>query len=397
MDPATVVTLLAFNLIGIGSVLLLIGRHTTDAAGLQGFGTGALAFGAGYLLRLVLGFSSGDLRGVGADVCMVYATLCFATGLRQFSGGAPLGRRRVLTVTGGYVLLAVSATLLWQGVGRHALLNLFLGAAYLLLAYLAVVGARREKPALRLPMRVLAGTLVLIGLATVARGVLVPWVGLAPLFTGPAAQAYYTYSVVFSTVLGPSLLWMVFLRLSGRLQELATHDALTGVLNRNGLQEAMRRHFGGRPAAPVALMAVDVDHFKRINDGHGHGVGDMVLRGVAQALQAGLRGGDTVARWGGEEFMVCCHGADGALALAERLRQGIEAVRHPLPGGGSLGCTVSIGVSLPFDRATDWESAARGADQALYEAKRLGRNRVQAAQPPQHQPAAAARLVEERG
>lgn len=382
MDPATVVTLLAFNLIGIGGLLLLIGRHTTDAAGLHGFGTGALAFGAGYLLRLLLGFSSGAMVGVVADVCMVYATLCFATGLRQFLGGAPIGRRRVFAVTASYALLAALATTLWQGVGRHALLNLVLGAAYGLLAVLALAGARRERPALRLPLRVLAGTLVVIGGATAVRGIAAPFVGLQPLFAGPAAQIYYAYSVVFSTVLGPSLLWMVFVRLSARLQELATHDPLTGLPNRNGLQEAMRRHFGGRPPAPVALMVIDVDHFKRINDGHGHAAGDMVLRSVAQTLQAALRGADIVARWGGEEFTVCCHGSAGAPALAERLRHAIESVPHPLPDGTGLGCTVSVGVSQPFVDEAHWEAAARAADHALYEAKRLGRNRVVLARRP---------------
>ncbi len=381
MDPATVVSLLALNLIGIGALLLLIRRNMPDTAGLQGFGTGALAFGLGYVLRRLVGFNSGSLAGLPADVCMVYATLCFATGLRQFSGGAPIGRRRVFAVTAGYALVAVSVTLVWQGVGRHTLLNLALGLAYALLAGLAWRGAQRDRPALRLPLRLLAAALAAISLLTAARGIAAPWVGVAPLFEGRAAQAYYAYSVVFSTVLGPGLLWMVFTRLSSRLSELATHDALTGVLNRNGLEEATQRHFAGRPPTRMALLVIDVDHFKRINDNHGHAAGDAVLRGVARQLKAELRGVDVMARWGGEEFLVCCHGADGVDALAERLRRAVEAARHPVPDGSDVACTVSIGVSPPFDTAADWEPASRAADRALYEAKRMGRNRVHRAQP----------------
>ena len=124
MDPKTVVTLLALNLIGVGGLLLLISRRTADRAGLRGFATGALVFGAAYLVRLGLGFSSGTAWGVLPDTAMIFAALSFATGLRQFSGRPPIGRVRVLSLVATYAAVATGATLVWPEVGRHAAINL---------------------------------------------------------------------------------------------------------------------------------------------------------------------------------------------------------------------------------------------------------------------------------
>lgn len=378
MDPSTVIILLALNLIGIGGLLHLIGARMAGAAGLRGYGTGSLVFGLAYLVRLTQGIGDGGAAGIVADAGMVFATLCFATGLRQFAGRAPLGRRLVFGCVAAYALLAWLAVQGWQAVGRHAVLNFSLGLAYLVLAALAVAAARREARTLRPPLWVLAALVGGLGLVTGARGVLVLSAGLAPLFAGPAAQAYYAYAALVTVVLGPILLWMVFVRLNDRLADLATHDALTRLLNRHGLDDALRRHFGARPPQPLMLLQVDIDHFKCINDDHGHAAGDAVLAGVAETLATQVRGGDFVARLGGEEFLVGCSGADPSRveALAERLRQAVAQRAYVLPDGRTLGCTVSVGVSSPFAERAAWEAALRDADQALYAAKQAGRNRV---------------------
>jgi diguanylate cyclase (GGDEF)-like protein len=217
---------------------------------------------------------------------------------------------------------------------------------------------------------------------TAARALGAVTLGVAPLFAGLPAQLYYAYSTVVTVVLGPTLLWMVFLRLNDRLAQLATHDPLTGLLNRNGLDEALQRHFGARPPQALVLCQLDIDHFKRINDTHGHAAGDAVLRRVAHTLAAQVRAGDVVARLGGEEFLVGVSGADRAqaVALAERLRAAVAQQAHPLGGSDGLHCTVSIGVSQVFHARGDWETALRDADAALYQAKQGGRNRVVAAQ-----------------
>ena len=380
MDPKTVVTLLALNLIAVGGLLHLISRRTADRAGLRGFATGSFVFGMSYLLRLVFGFSSGSAWGIVSDVGMVFATLAFATGLQQFSGRPPFGRRRVVGAVAACAGVALAANLAWPDVGRHAALNLALATAYGLMALLAATGAQREAPPLRPPLRLLALLIGLLAVLTVVRGLAVGDVGLAPLFVGPWAQAYYGYSIVVTMLLGPNLLWMVFVRLNQRLTELATHNPLTRLLNRNGLEEAAQRFFAARPPqAVMVLLLVDVDHFKRINDSHGHSAGDALLRGVAQTLAAQLRAGDLVARWGGEECLVACACPDLVWAhdMADRLRRAVEAEQHVRPEGPPLTCTVSIGVSAPIVGRAGWEAALRGADEALYAAKRAGRNRVQ--------------------
>jgi diguanylate cyclase (GGDEF)-like protein len=204
------------------------------------------------------------------------------------------------------------------------------------------------------------------------------------MYRGLAAQVYYAYASLAVVLLGMNLLWMVFLRLNGQLLELATRDALTLLLNRNGLNDVLARHFSARGATPIVFISVDVDHFKRVNDEFGHAAGDLMLRSVADALARRVRGNDFVARVGGEEFLVGCVGGDKALAVAlgERLRAEVAALRIARPAGrAELSCTVSIGVSAVFDSLADRDRATHEADLALYAAKSAGRNRVEVFEP----------------
>ncbi len=381
MDPKTVIVILASNLIAIGTLLSLIGRRMDEAQGMRGFATGSVVFGAAYLLRLAVGHSSSGPISVVPDAAMVYATLCYATGLRQFGGRSPLGRRAIGAAVAAFAGLSLVCTLAWQDMGRHLVLNGGLALTYGMLSVLAVLTTRRVTGTLQIPLTVLAGFTGVLALLTAGRAIVAATLGVPPLFEGLLAQLYYGFSTIVTVVLGPNLLWMVFVRLNDRLAQLATHDPLTGLLNRHGLEEALQRHFGTRPRQALVLCQVDIDHFKRINDGHGHAAGDTVLKGVAQTLAAQVRGGDFVARLGGEEFLVGCSGADlaQALALAERLRAAVAQRRHAVAGGESLGCTVSIGVSPAFSERADWEAALRDADAALYRAKQAGRDRVEAA------------------
>ena len=130
---------------------------------------------------------------------------------------------------------------------------------------------------------------------------------------------------------------------------------------------------------PYAVMLVDIDHFKSVNDSHGHLAGDSVLRHVADLLRTRLRAQDLVGRYGGEEFMVLLPHTPlgGALELAETLRRAVE--RLPCVGGGKeIPVTVSIGVcGGPLQPADGWDGLVQGADEALYAAKLAGRNRVE--------------------
>ncbi|MFB0593917.1 diguanylate cyclase [Aeromonas hydrophila] len=163
-------------------------------------------------------------------------------------------------------------------------------------------------------------------------------------------------------------------------------DAMTGLFNRRGMQQVLDSY--QTLDQPLAVIALDIDHFKQINDGFGHDVGDQVLATLATLMQQGARQADTVCRSGGEEFLILLPGLSLPLAfeIAERLRQRVAA--HPMPGAGHI--TISLGVAHWPGSDDDLNVVLKQADQALYEAKRRGRNRtVQAGRDQQRAPDSA--------
>jgi diguanylate cyclase (GGDEF)-like protein len=165
------------------------------------------------------------------------------------------------------------------------------------------------------------------------------------------------------------------------LVELSSRDALTGLANRRSFDLSLAREVDrvARSGEPALLLALDIDHFKRVNDRYGHIAGDAVIQAVAAALLDSVRPMDLVARVGGEEFVICCAGADaaGARSLAERLREAARSLElGATDGHGGVGCSISIGVSRPFRTLADWPRAAGEADRALYAAKAAGCDRV---------------------
>jgi diguanylate cyclase (GGDEF)-like protein/PAS domain S-box-containing protein len=187
------------------------------------------------------------------------------------------------------------------------------------------------------------------------------------------------YAALFSDV-------TVQKQLEETLRQQSAIDGLTGIANRRSFDAALEEEWGRsrRQGQPLSLIMADIDHFKHYNDQYGHQAGDRCLQQVAQCLKVSLhRAGDLAARYGGEEFAVILPGLgpDAAHAVAEKLRQNVEALglAHDSPSGLDR-VTVSLGV------ATVWPAADAGsadliarADQALYQAKRGGRNRVVAA------------------
>lgn len=165
-----------------------------------------------------------------------------------------------------------------------------------------------------------------------------------------------------------------------RLVALATTDPLTGASNRRAGELSLSDALTAweRHGTCFALLLLDCDHFKRINDRWGHDVGDKVLVALVRICRENLREVDAIIRWGGEEFLLCLRGAgqDVALSIAERLREAIA--RAPIEHGrGSLEVTVSIGVTLVGAADRNIDDIVRRADQALYRAKDAGRNRVE--------------------
>ena len=162
------------------------------------------------------------------------------------------------------------------------------------------------------------------------------------------------------------------------LERISRTDALTGLRNRRHVEEYLAKltSLARRNLEPIGVLVIDIDHFKSVNDEHGHDAGDAVLREVAGRMQDSVRLEDMVGRWGGEEFLVVLpNTADqGAAELAERLRQVVADTPCRLADGDEVQVTISVGCAASL--IDDAGRLVRSADAAMYEAKQSGRNRV---------------------
>ncbi len=178
-----------------------------------------------------------------------------------------------------------------------------------------------------------------------------------------------------------------------RLRAMASTDVLTGLLNARAYYERCDQFLLAtrRRRSPFSVLFIDLDHFKAINDRHGHAVGDAVLQCVGRLVAQGIRQSDLAGRIGGEEFSVLLPDTDaqGALVLAEALRRAIEAAQ-PEANGSRLYISASIGVALGGMAEQTIQDIQHQADLAMYEAKAAGRNRITLFQPPQVTPATLA-------
>ncbi|QEL54640.1 GGDEF domain-containing response regulator [Chromobacterium paludis] len=160
------------------------------------------------------------------------------------------------------------------------------------------------------------------------------------------------------------------------LNRLATTDRLTGLYNRLFLEKMLPHEFAvaKRFSSPFSFILLDIDHFKQVNDRHGHQTGDEVLKAMAEIIRNTIRACDITVRWGGEEFLIICSDTHlrGARVLAEKLRQAVESYDFPIVER----CTASFGVAA-YQQQDDIHSMMERADQALYAAKHAGRNRVE--------------------
>lgn len=163
--------------------------------------------------------------------------------------------------------------------------------------------------------------------------------------------------------------------LKDKLLETATHDFLTGLYNRASIQSQFEDEIArvGRHYANLSLLLLDIDDFKRVNDTFGHAVGDIVLKEFTQALSQSIRQTDSLARWGGEEFIILCRDTDiaGARTLAEKVSDAIRQCRFTRVGI----LTTSVGIAS-YRMGEGLDEFVRRADERLYVAKRRGKNTI---------------------
>jgi two-component system, cell cycle response regulator len=169
------------------------------------------------------------------------------------------------------------------------------------------------------------------------------------------------------------------------LREQATRDPLTGLLNRGAIRDVLNSEVSraAREGTSLGVVMADLDHFKQVNDTHGHATGDSVLLEATRRMRASLRGYDAIGRYGGEEFLIVAPGCNlqCVWSLADRMRARI-ANEPMVTGAGPLSVTCSLGVvSTDDDPRRDIDALVRAADAALYRAKDAGRNVVERAQP----------------
>ena len=360
-------------------------------------------------LLAVVSLHSENIRGVR---CWALAELCIGISLGLAFTQLTPGNGWVLVLGSG--LLALGLCFQWAGnrafchkqpqwhwvwlaVGMVVVFNILFAVSHpnpnhrviansLMLAAISFASAhvlfRHVTPPMRAPFLFTAGAFcVLTCLMLVRAGYVVfhpaEQYGLYSQVTINPVTFFVVSLLQMALVFGFVL--MMHYRISHELQSLAARDSLTGALNRRSLKEAFEhlRALYLRSGEVLAVMMIDVDHFKSINDRHGHLVGDDVLRRLVAVIEATIRKQDYLARYGGEEFCILMPATSEleALVIAERLRT-VYAGTNMGDEGSPWYSTISIGVTDSVDSSFDFEKLIEVADRALYHAKQTGRNRV---------------------
>lgn len=192
----------------------------------------------------------------------------------------------------------------------------------------------------------------------------------------PVQALYASLGFALGLAEAVAIIWLGMAAQRDRLQIMATTDSLSGLMNRRAFDQVLKRElaYAERRNEPVALLMIDIDHFKEINDMFGHQMGDEVIRRISRLLSINTRTMDAVARYGGEEFAMILRGMQSAQAqsIAERLRTQIEAMAG-LPDPLRVTASIGITVACPGDTVA---SVLKRSDRALYASKHTGRNRV---------------------
>jgi diguanylate cyclase (GGDEF)-like protein len=366
----------------LGALCLLIARGEHKSPALRWWGWGLLAYAAGLLATIsaALGLPRAAATIAGNSLIALSSVVC----VRGVLSHTPF-RLRMPWVAAA--LLATVAALVASNLAGWRTLLVNVTAPTVIAAVLFVIAAiaiARQGPRDARQAARLLSVLLLLAVAT--------WIAriaaLVLVSAGPAAAERVDLVVSFFAIAQMvdgvaatlALVWIDVRLMQAELARVAHSDALTGLPNRRvarerfGEETARAKRAGRR----FAMALFDVDHFKQVNDRHGHATGDAVLRAVADALAAAKRGEDVLARIGGEEFLVLLaqETREGARDAAERLRRAAGEA-SVAAGAEPLRVTLSGGVALFPDDGADWDHLFASADRRLYAAKREGRDRLE--------------------
>lgn len=357
--------------------LWLAGRGALHRADLRRAAPAGLAFCCGFALLGPWPWLPGWVAVLGGNGLLMAGLAGLSSLVSRHLQNRDLPRwHQALLLSAVLVLLAVldaSPPL------RAAAISAAMGALLLPVTLAAMrLGWRAE-----LSFRAVALLLLLASLALWGRAGLALWgLGLPADETQAwqgCSDGLFLLAFLAALAAGFAFVLAHFERMASQMRKLASVDGLTGAMNHSTtvslLAHAMER--GRREGQPVGFVMLDLDHFKRVNDRHGHAVGDQVLKAVAACARARLRGSDVLGRLGGEEFglVLPATGEAGARHLAEQVRLGVEALELQGDGGQPLRVTLSAGVAEAA-RSDTPETLMHLADKALYQAKQKGRNRV---------------------
>lgn len=379
IDPRTIMVVWAALNILFAGMLALVGMHAGKVRGMRQWALGDL------LIGISLAISSQIMMSPPLFVVIV-ATLTLGCGLGLLYNGIESfkgGRSRYWITAVFALIMLVNNTVfgVWYPEPK-----IRIASNFLLFALVHIVCARALFVQISQPLRT-AYWLAAASVSVIAILALVRVVSI--IFTPADSVRMFTASGVnpgvffFASLaqMSMSFAFMLLINytLANELKELAATDSLTGILNRRTIEVETMRQLAQikRSGDNVAIMMIDVDHFKQINDRHGHPAGDEVLRRLAHLMRSVVRGTDYIARYGGEEFCILlpATGEKQAAALAERLRRLYSELRVDW-NGHSLQSTISIGVADSRQAGSDLETLIKAVDTALYQAKHQGRNRV---------------------
>lgn len=369
------ITVLFCGLYGIG--LMIVAFRHEEQKGITQYGQGVLILGLGFLL---LGFRGGvpqALSVVLANWLILAAFVLFDKALSAFRGSRAHGSFVGTTLLILHPLLFYHYTYQAPSVsGRITVISLFLSIVSAICAWGMARGTKKDIPEALwltvLPFVAFSGFLLFRSLWAVDETHLKD-------FMSASTVHQLAFLVVNLLVLTSSfgLVWLLSARLQQELREQARIDTLTRAYNRRALGEIAVRELARceRHGLPISAIMSDIDHFKKVNDTHGHRAGDIVLANFAGLIREVIRKQDYLIRYGGEEFLILLPdtAGDQAEQVAEKLRTSIqEATLCTEP---KVSATASFGVAT-LEGKESWESMASRADKALYQAKNAGRNRV---------------------